>query len=118
MAAISDDQIWRAEEQFWTGDEIRWRTMLDPQCVMGFPAPAGIMSGAAIVTSLAEAPRWSSVDMNERHIARPEPDLVVIGYRARGRRADAEPYTAYCTSSYRATTSGWKLFQHHQTPIA
>jgi len=84
---------------------------------MGFPAPVGIMMGKAILESLAQAPRWSSVEMSARPVVRPRSDLIALGYRARGNRAGADLYEAFCTSSYRATTGGWKLFQHHQTPI-
>jgi len=82
-----------------------------------FQRPVGIMKGNAILQSLAQAPRWSSVEISERHVVRPTSDLIALGYRARGNRTGAEPYEALCTSSYRATAGGWKLFQHHQTPI-
>jgi len=84
---------------------------------MGFPAPIGIMVGKAILESLAQAPRWSSVEISECQIARPASDLIALGYRAKGKRAAADYYDAYCTSSYHATSNGWKLFQHQQTPI-
>jgi hypothetical protein len=115
---MDDDDIWRMEEQFWIGGEARYRSALDPECIMGFPAPIGIMVGKAILESLAQAPRWSSVDISECQIARPASDLITLGYRARGKRPGADHYEAYCTSSYQATSNGWKLFQHHQTPIA
>src|SRR3954468_22515285 len=71
-----------------------------------FPAPVGIMRSNAILQSLARAPRWSSVEISERHVVRPTSELIALGYRARANRAGAEPYEAFCTSSYRATTGG------------
>src|SRR3954464_14893725 len=68
---MDDDEIWRMEEQFWIGGEARYRSALDPECIMGFPAPIGIMVGKAILESLAQAPRWSSVEISECQIARP-----------------------------------------------
>jgi hypothetical protein len=114
---MNEDVIWSQEEQFWMAGEAHYRSALDPECIMGFPAPIGIMRGKAILQSLAQAPRWSSVEMSERHVVRPTSDLIALGYRARGNRAGADPYEAFCTSSYRATIGGCKLFQHHQTPI-
>ena len=114
---MSDDAIWSLEERFWTGGEDHYGSALHPACVMAFPAPAGLLSGPAITRSLAQAPRWSSVAMSERHLARPGSELVVLGYRARAIRAGAEAYEAYCTSSYRRDEDGWRLVQHQQTPI-
>jgi ketosteroid isomerase-like protein len=84
---------------------------------MAFPAPAGIIAGPEIVRSLADAPRWASVRMTETQVARPADDLLVLAYRAEGRRDGATPYRAYCTSTYRLTDDGrWRLVQHQQTP--
>jgi hypothetical protein len=114
---MNEDAIWSLEQQFWIAGESHYRSALDPECIMGFPAPVGIMMGKAIRESLAQTPRWSSVELSQRHLVRPTSDLIALGYRARGNRSGAEPYEAFCTSSYRATTGGWKLFQHQQTPI-
>ncbi len=113
---MNDQAIWSLEEQFWTGGEDHYRRALDPKCVMAFPAPAGIIAGPRIAETLKGAPRWSSVSMTERHTVRPSPDIVVIAYQAQGRREDAAPYGAYCTSTYRRSTDGWRLVQHQQTP--
>ena len=93
---MNEVAIWSLEEQFWMEAEIYYRSALDPECIMGFPAPVGIIVGKAILESLAQA----------------------LGYRARATRRGAEPYQAFCTSCYRASVGGWKLFQHHQSPIA
>lgn len=114
---MTDEEAWRVEERFWTGREDHYREALDPACVMAFPAPAGIMrGGAAIARSLAGAPRWASVEMAERHVARPAADLLVLAYKARGLRDGAAAYEAYCTSAYRCDGGRWLLVQHQQTP--
>ena len=81
---MDDAVAWTLEERFWTGGEDHYRSALDPQCIMAFPAPVGIMSGTSITRSLAGVPRWSSVTMSERTIAHPGRGLVVLGYRALG----------------------------------
>ena len=43
--------------------------------------------------------------------------LIVLAYRACGRREGAEPYQAWCSSSYRLVDGRWRLFQHQQTPV-
>ena len=66
---MDDGTIWSLEERFWAGGDDHDRSALDPECVMAFPAPAGIIAGARIAESLAGAPRWSSVAMSERRTA-------------------------------------------------
>lgn len=113
---MTDDEAWRAEERFWTGGAEHYGEALDPACVMAFPATAGIIAGPAIAESLAGAPRWASVEMAERHVARPAADLLVLAYKARGVRDGAAAHEAYCTSSYRRDGDRWLLVQHQQTP--
>lgn len=55
--------------------------------------------------------------MSEAHVARPADDLLVLAYKAEGKRDGAAPYNAYCTSTYRRADDGrWRLVQHQQTP--
>jgi len=112
------NDAWAMEEGFWLGDIDRNRSLLSRDCVMAFPAPVGIMTGEAIARSLEGAPRWSAISMIERVLTRPDADTLVLGYRAEGRRDGAEPYRAYCTSTYRRDGAGWTIVQHQQTPIA
>lgn len=114
---MTDEDAWRMEERFWTGGEGHYREALDPTCVMAFPAPAGIIEGSGIAQSLAGAPRWCSVAMAETYEGRPSKELLVLAYKAEGRRDGAPPYRAYCTSTYRKDGDRWRLIQHQQTPV-
>ena len=91
---LKDDDSWRMETLFWTGGEEHYRTTLDPDCVMAFPAPAGIVAGPQIIESLKETPRWFAVAMGEKRVSRPSPDLLVLGYHVEARREGATPYKA------------------------
>ena len=113
---MTDENAWRTEERFWIGGEDHYREALDPACIMAFPPPAGIIQGPSIAQALAGAPRWSSVTMSETHVARPAADLLVLAYKAHGKRDGAPPYEAYCTSTYRHAGGRWRLLQHQQTP--
>lgn len=114
---MTDDEVWHLEERFWTSGAGHYREALDPECVMAFPAPAGIIQGPGIARSLAGASRWSSIGMAERHVGRPAEGLLVLAYKAEGRRGCAAHYRAYCTSTYRKDGDHWRLFQHQQTPV-
>ena len=114
---MDDATAWVLEERFWLDDDAQVLAAVDPECIMAFPAPTGLLAGPSIAWSLAGAVRWSSVQMTERRVARPGPGVLVLGYRARGERKGARPYEAFCTSTYRATEHGWMLVQHQQTPV-
>ncbi len=112
-----EDAIWRQEENFWLAAPADAAAMLDPDCLMAFPGPPGLLVGAdAIRPTLAQAPRWTRVTMTDRAIATPTEDLAVLAYRAEARRGEAPPWRALCTSTWRRTATGWRLVQHQQTP--
>lgn len=117
MTTKTDEDLWSLEERLWTSGVEQYERTLDPECVMAFPPPTGIMVGRGIFESLKGAPRWSSVTMAERHVARPSSDVGILAYRARGVRDGAPAYEAYCSSTYRRTPGGWRLVQHQQTPL-
>ena len=54
--------------------------------------------------------------MIETQVARPGDDVLVLAYKAEGRREGAAAYSAYCTSTYRRSGGRWRLVQHQQTP--
>jgi hypothetical protein len=113
---MTNDEAWRLEAGFWTGDIQHYAEALDASAVMAFPAPVGVLAGRAIIDSLKGAPRWLAIDMTECVVGHPGADLMVLGYRAEGRR-EGQTYRAYCTSTYRRDGDAWKLAQHQQTPI-
>jgi hypothetical protein len=114
--AMTDDEAWTEEQHFWTGGEEHYRKMLDDDCVMVFPGPAGIIAGKNIVGSLKNAPRWSAVKMTNKLVRRSSPDVLVLAYKAEAKREDADVYRAYCSSTYACETGRWRLIQHQQTP--
>jgi hypothetical protein len=60
---MTDDRAWTEDKLFRTGGEEHYRRMLDDECIMVFPAPAGIIAGPDIARSLKNAPRWAVVEM-------------------------------------------------------
>ena len=115
---MNDQEAWVLEERLWLEGAHLYGTLLSPECVMAFPAPIGIMKGAAITRSLQGAPRWSSVKMTELTIGRPDEETIVLAYRAEGQREGANAYVAFCTSGYRFDNGCWKLVHHQQTPVS
>jgi hypothetical protein len=111
---MTEEDIWKLEERFWLEGSSVYDAHLDSACVMAFPG-IGVMTGSGVMESLKNAPRWASVHMSERVAARAWSSVIVLGYKAEGRRPGAEPYLVFCTSTYRADGSTWRLVQHQQT---
>jgi hypothetical protein len=109
------DEIWTIEESLWLGGADAYRARLAPHCLMAFPQ-VGVLSGSAIIDSLAGAPRWAAVSMDDRASAVPTPDIRVLAYHATASRDTGAPYRALCTSTYVRLSGAWKITQHQQTP--
>ena len=88
---MNEVAIWSLEEQFWMEAEIYYQSALDPECIMGFPAPVGIIVGKAILESLAQAPRWAAIEMGDCGLVRPTPDLIALGIERAPLAAEPSP---------------------------
>ena len=109
-------ELWRLEEQFWTGDAAFYERSLAPDALMVLPAPAGILGRTATVESIRSAPRWRNVSFTQRHHVAPGTDIVVLAYHVRADRGDeASSYAAQCSSTYVRTGGDWRLVLHHQS---
>ena len=116
---MTEDELWRMEAGFWTGDAGYYEANLAVGAMMVFPPPTGVLDRARIVATIRDAPRWRDVDMQGRQVARPKQDTVVLAYRASARRdGDEAPYRAVCGSVYTRFDDGWKLVLHQQSPAA
>lgn len=111
---MEDNAAWALEERFWLEGSTVYDALLDPECLMVFPA-MGVMRAADVLESLKSAPRWTSVTMEDRTVGRPHGDLLLLGYKAIGRRDKSQIYSVFCTSTYRRDLGTWKLVQHQQT---
>lgn len=118
--SMDDARVWSFEEKLWLGGEEVYRALIDEECVMALPAAPFVYTAEAAIAAVANTPRWSSVDFNERKVQRPEEGLIVIAYRADAKR-EGEAYTAYCTTSIRRRGhEDWLVVQHSQVvpPVA
>jgi len=110
-------ELWALEEQFWTGGHAFYDKHLASEAVMTFPAPAGILTREAILRSLLAAPRWRTVEMQERRVIALGAAAVALVYEAKAMRSPAgQAYRAFTSSVYRRRPGGWELVFHQQTP--
>jgi hypothetical protein len=87
---MNDDAIWSLEEQFWFAGEAHYRSALDPECNMGFPAPVEIMMAKAILgkscanTSLV----LRRIERKPRRASRVRPDSAGLSSARQSIRAE------------------------------
>jgi ketosteroid isomerase-like protein len=114
---VDDEAIWTREQSLWSGDFETYRDLIDAACLMVVPAPPFILRGAEAVDTVARTPRWTTVELTDRQLSRPQDGIVVIAYKASADRDDAQPYEAHCTTTWRRLGEGqWLVAQHQQTP--
>ena len=114
---MDDERIWTFEESLWTADPAHYQESIDDECLMVLPEEPFVMSGQQAIKAVAATPRWSTVELTQRQVARPQEGLIVIAYHARAEREGITPYEAHCTSTYRRLAhEEWRVIQHQQTP--
>ncbi len=115
---MDDERIWGSEEGLWTGTPENYHATIDAQCLMVLPAEPFIVTGAQAADAVSATPRWTSVSLTERQVARPQEGLIVIAYRAQAERSGAQAYEARCTTVYRRLEhEKWRVVQHQQSPV-
>jgi hypothetical protein len=108
--------IWSSERRLWLEGINAYKELMTTECVMAF-GPMGVMGPEDIIEALRKAPRWTDVEMAGQTKAVQAENVVVIAYRARSTRPDADPYEAICTSTYVRVDGHWRIAQHQQTPV-
>ena len=114
---MDDERVWGFEESLWTASPEHYRESIDEECLMALPAEPHLFKGQAAVDAVSNTPRWAKVALTHREVSRPQEGLIVISYKAEAEREGAQPYTAYCTSTYRRLAHEvWKVVPHTQVP--
>ena len=115
---MQDQEIRDFETSLWTGTAENYREKMDQEnVVVAIPVQPFLLKGGAAIEAVEDTPRWSSVEMENVHISRPEHGLITLAYKAIAKREnDEEAYEAFCTSTYRRLDDEeWRVIQHSQT---
>ena len=114
---MDDDRVWAFEESLWTADAAHYQESVDDGCLMVLPQPPYVFTGQQAIDAVKATPRWSSVEISDRQVSRPQEGLIVVAYQVHAEKEDVPPYEAHCTSTYRRIEHEvWTVVQHQQTP--
>jgi hypothetical protein len=111
------DRLTALEREFWGGDAAFYDEHLSDDALMVFPEPVSIMNRDETVRSIADAPRWSDVRMEDVRMVPLTATAAVLTYRATARRGDDAPYLARASSVYVERDGMWTLAFHQQGPL-
>ena len=75
---MDDDRVWDFETSLWTADAAHYRASIDDECLMVLPQPPYVMSGQQAIEAVSDTPRWTSVEISERQVMRPQEGLIVV----------------------------------------
>jgi hypothetical protein len=123
MASTTTHEIIDLETRSWEvlaigGEECAayYDDVLDSDPVMLMPGGLRLTDRESMVQSMS-GPPWLDYRLEEMRVTELGPDAAVVTYGAVARRdPDAEPYTAFMSSTYIRRDDGWKLAVHQQTP--
>ena len=79
---MDDNRVWSFEEQLWTADVALYREVIDDNCLMVVPAEPFVLAREEVIDAVTSTPRWSSVDLSQRKIIRPQEGIIVVAYKA------------------------------------
>ena len=116
--ALTDEPI-PLERAYWLSDDRQrlYAGGLTPDALLVFGI--GVLDRDATVGSMAAAPAWRSVELDDVRAIELRDGAALLVYRARATRDGGVPYDAYASSVYVADGGGhWRLAFHQQTPVA
>lgn len=114
---MKEQDLWRLEKQFWTGDADFYEQHLSSDALMVFPEPVGILGRQATLDSIRSGGRWKSVMFDDKHLITPAPGTTILAYSVKADRGNSDTaYSAQCSSTYISLHGDWQLALHQQTP--
>jgi hypothetical protein len=115
MSKATMDEVWQYEELFWLNGQSFFRRHMDADALMVFPEPIGVMRAEEVLTNIAGAPRWETIDFTGRTSTNRD-RTIVVAYRVTASRPGRDAYHALCSSTYVRRDGAWVLLSHQQTP--
>ena len=112
------EDLWRLEEQFWTGDAHFYRRHLASSALMVFPQPVGVLDRQATAKSIESAERWKNLAFADRHFITPAYSTAILAYTVKP--IGVAPILSTRLSlllPYVSSSEGWQLALYQQTPI-
>jgi Domain of unknown function (DUF4440) len=112
----SSSELVELERRFWLeASEELYRERMAADGLMAFSI--GVLGKAETIEAVAAADPWTEVAFDDVRTVELAADAVALVYRATGRRAGQDAYTAVVVSVYARRGGEWQVVLHQQTPL-
>jgi hypothetical protein len=106
------------EYGFWLGNADYYRANLDEVCVIAFQEMGGAYKKEEIAQMTPATSNWRDVQIVQKALEQPTPDVAILTYDMDGVRTTGEAYQARVSTLYVKRGDAWKMAFHQQTPLA
>ena len=103
------DAVLAIERGFWTAaDDPRFFEENVADEGLSVIEPMGAIEKRKAVQMTADQP-WSEVELLDLVVKQPRPDLIVLSYHGKGKRADGKSHSGSIASTYAKLDGRWQL---------
>ena len=111
------DELLDIEKGFWLAGVEEARAHLTDEVMLLFKQMKGVLPREQVAQSMSDPNRWQDLRISDVMVTQPADNLVLIGYEARARRGDGQPYRCLAGSTYVRDGGTWKLALHQHAEL-
>ncbi|MFN3726906.1 MAG: hypothetical protein ACK4SZ_11450 [Allosphingosinicella sp.] len=117
MGMSLKDELIEIEKGFWLAGVDEARAHLTDEVMLVFKQMKGVYSREQVAQSMSDPNRWQDLRLSDVMVTQPAENLALIGYEARAKRADGQPYRCLAGSTYVRDGDTWKLAMHQHSEL-
>ena len=111
------DELLAIEKGFWLSGVEEARAHLTEQVMLVFAQMRGVYPREQVAQSMSDPNRWQDLRLSDVMVTQPAENLALLGYEARAKRADGQPYRCLAGSTYVREDGAWKLALHQHSEM-
>lgn len=111
------DELLEIEKGFWLAGVEEARAHVTEEVMLLFKQMKGLYPREQVAQSMSDPNRWQGLRLSDVMVTRPTADVALLGYEARAKRADGQPYRCLAGSAYVREDGTWKLVMHQHSEL-
>ena len=111
------DELLEIEKGFWLAGVEEARAHVAEEVMLLFKQMKGLYPREQVAQSMSDPNRWQDLRLSDVMVTQPNADVALLGYEARAKRADGQPYRCLAGSTYVREGGTWKLALHQHSEL-
>ena len=111
------DELLEIEKGFWLAGVEEARAHVTEEVMLLFKQMKGLYPREQAAQSMSDPNRWQDLRLSDVMVTQPADNLALLGYEARAKRADGQPYRCLAGSTYVCEGGTWKLAMHQHSEL-